>query len=103
MSIHVTIEAASKAEAQLIADELPMRANARSWRGFGVVRVGVKSEQETNELIEAVSRSFNDHSLKWARVRYDDEERVFKSNGNGHKAADQSTGSESGSARPAMR
>ena len=87
MPIHVTIEAASKAEAQLIADELPMRADAQSWRGFGVIRIGAKSKQERNELIEAVSRSFHEHSLKWARVRYDDEERVFKSNGNGHRAA----------------
>ena len=81
MPIHVTIEAASKAEAQLIADELPMRADAQSWRGFGVIRVGAKSKQETKQLIEAVSRSFQEHRLKWARVRYDDEERVFKANG----------------------
>ena len=87
MPIHVTIEAASKAEAQLIADELPMRAGAKSWRGFGVIRVGVKSKRERDELVEAVSRSFHEQSLKWVRVRYDDEERVFKSNGNGHKAA----------------
>jgi hypothetical protein len=59
--------------------------------------------EETRELIEAVSRSFHEHSLKWARVRYDDEERVFKANGNGHRAPDQSTGSGSGSASPAMR
>ena len=32
-------------------------------------------------LIDAVSRSFREHSLRWARVRYDDEERVFKANG----------------------
>jgi hypothetical protein len=87
MPIRVTIETASKAEAQVIADELPMRAAAQSWRGFGVIRVGAKSKQETNELIQAVSRSFYEHGLKWARVRYDDEERVFKSNGNGHRAA----------------
>jgi hypothetical protein len=87
MPIHVTIEAASKAEAQLIADELPMRADAQSWRGFGVIRVGAKSKRETNELMEAVSRSFHEHGLKWARIRYDDEERVFKANANGHRAA----------------
>jgi hypothetical protein len=87
MPIHVTIEAASKAEAQLIADELPIRADARSWRGFGVIRVGAKGKQETNELMEAVSRCVHVHSLKWARVRYGDEERVFKAKGNGHRAA----------------
>jgi hypothetical protein len=87
MPVHVTIETASKAEAQLIAEKLPMRAEAQSWRGFGVIRVGAKDKQETNALIDAVSRSFHEHSLKWARVRYDDEERVFKANGNGHRAA----------------
>ena len=38
-----------------------------------------------SRLIEAVSRSFYEHRLKWARVRYGDEERVFKANGNGHR------------------
>jgi hypothetical protein len=81
MSVRVIIETASKAEAELIAEELPGAARAESWRGFGVIRVGAKSKQETKDLIETVSRSFHEHSLKWARVRYDDEERVFKSNG----------------------
>jgi hypothetical protein len=87
MSVRVIIETASKAEAELIADELPGEARAESWRGFGVIRLGAKSKAETNELMEAVARSFREHSLKWARVRYDDEERVFKSNGNGHRTA----------------
>jgi hypothetical protein len=85
MSVQVIIETASKAEAQLIARELPMRAEAQSWRGFGVIRLGAKSKSETKELIETVSRTFHEHGLKWARVRYDDEERVFKTNGNGHR------------------
>jgi hypothetical protein len=87
MSVRVTIETASKAEAQLIAAALPMRVEAHSWRGFGVIRVAAKSKEETKELIEVVSRSFHEHSLKWARVRYGDEERVFKANSNGHRAA----------------
>jgi hypothetical protein len=85
MSVRVTIETASKAEAQLIAEQLPVRVEAHSWRGFGVIRVGAKSRQETQELIEAVSRSFRQHRLQWARVRWDDEERVFRANG--HRAA----------------
>lgn len=87
MSVQVIIETGSKAEAQLIAEALPARVGAQSWRGFGVIRLAVKSESETKDLIEAVSRSFHEHSLKWARVRYDDEELVFKANGNGHRAA----------------
>jgi hypothetical protein len=81
MSVRVTIEAASKAEAELIAHRLPVRARAESWRGFGVIRLGTKSREETKSFIEAVSQTFEEHKLQWARVRYDDEERVFKANG----------------------
>jgi hypothetical protein len=81
MSVQVTIETASKAEAELIAQRLPVRARAQSWRGFGVIRLGARSREETRDFIEAVSQSFHEHKLQWARVRYDDEERVFKSNG----------------------
>jgi len=81
MSVQVTIETASKAEAQLIAGELPMRVEAHSWRGFGVIRLAAKSRHDVQELIEAVSRVFHAHELHWARVCYDDEERVFKANG----------------------
>jgi hypothetical protein len=82
MSVQVTIEAASKAEAELIAQRLPVKARAQSWRGFGVIRLGARSKEETRDFIEAVSQSFQEHKLQWARVRYDDEERVFKTNGN---------------------
>jgi hypothetical protein len=81
MSVRVTIETASKAEAEIIAERLPVKARAESWRGFGVIRLGAATREETKSLIDAVSRSFHEHGLKWARVRYDDEERVFKSNG----------------------
>ena len=87
MGIRITIEAASKADAELIARELPVRARAESWRGFGVIRLGARSREETKSFVDAVSRSFQEHKLQWARVRYDDEERVFKANGNGHRAA----------------
>ena len=106
MSVRVTIETASKAEAELIAEELPVEARAESWRGFGVIRLAAKTRNESESLIEAVSRSFHEHRLQWARVRYDDEERVFKRPGTAKKTTsrpDQSMGSVSGSARPTMR
>lgn len=53
----------------------------QAWRGFGVIRLGARSREETNAFIEAVSRSFQEEKLRWARVRYDDEERVFRANG----------------------
>ena len=81
--VRVTIEAASKAEAELIAERLPVRVRAQSWRGLGVLRVGAKDRQETESFIDAVSRSFHEHKLQWARVRYGDEERVFKATGSG--------------------
>jgi hypothetical protein len=81
MSVQVTIEAASKAEAELIAQRLPVKARVQSWRGLGVIRLGRRSTEETDDFIEAVSQSFQEHKLQWARVRYDDEERVFRSNG----------------------
>jgi hypothetical protein len=81
LSVRVTIETASKAEAELIAGRLPIQASAQSWRGLGVIRLGVKSKQETHDLIEAVSRGFAEHGLRWVRVRYDDEERIFRANG----------------------
>ena len=81
MSIRITIEAASKAEAELIAERLPVKASAQAWRGLGVIRLAVKGKHETNELIDAVSQGFQQHKLQWARVRYDDEERVFKAHG----------------------
>ena len=81
MSVRVTIETASKAEAELIAEELPQAVEVRSWRGLGVIRLGAKNKTEANALIEAASRSFRKHGLQWARVRYDDDERVFRANG----------------------
>ena len=81
------IEAASKADAQLIAQRLPVAARAESWRGFGVIRLGAKDRRETEGLIQAVSRSFQENKLQWARVRYDDEERVFKANGYARNAS----------------
>lgn len=81
MSVRVTIEAASKAEAELIAQGLPVRAKAQTWRGLGVIRLGARTRAETNDFIDAVEQSFQEHKLRWARVRYDDDERVFRSSG----------------------
>jgi len=84
MAVRVVIETASKVEAELIAQRLPVKASAQSWRGMGVIRLAVKGKEETRALIESVSQGFDEHGLQWARVRYDDEERVFKANG--HKS-----------------
>jgi hypothetical protein len=85
MPIRVTIETNTKADAELIAGELPVEAEAHSWRGFGVIRLAVKGKDETQALVEAVSCGFREHRLQWARIRWDDEERVFRANG--HRAS----------------
>jgi hypothetical protein len=84
MSVRVTVEAASKAEAELIAQQLPVPVQAESWRGLGVIRLAVKTRGDVHDLLDAVSRGFHQHHLQWARVRYGDEERVFR---NGHRPA----------------
>lgn len=81
MAVRFTIETASKADAEVVAKELPAVVEAHSWRGLGVIRLKVKSRRETDELLDAVSRSSRKHGLQWARVRWEDEERVFRANG----------------------
>jgi hypothetical protein len=81
LHVRVTIEAASKADAEFIAQWLPVKARAESWRGLGVIRLNATSRQETEGFIEAVPRSFQQRKLQWARVRYGDEERVFRARG----------------------
>lgn len=81
MPVQVTIETASKEEAQLIARELSMRVEAHSWRGLGVIRLAVQRKQDVQALIGSVAQVCEAHRLCWARVRYGDEERVFKLSG----------------------
>jgi hypothetical protein len=88
MSVHVTIETASKADAELIAARLEPKARAESWRGYGVIRLGRRTDAETAQLIETVGSAVEQHQLAWARVRYDDDECVFRGNGRNHAQHD---------------
>jgi hypothetical protein len=81
MAIRVTVETASKSEAELIAQQLPGTPRAQSWRGFGVIRTVLTSRNDVHGFLEAVSHGFAEHQLHGARVRYDDEEHVFRANG----------------------
>lgn len=100
MLVRVTIETASKEEAQLIARRLPVPARAQTWRGYGVIRLAAKSGDETKELIEAVESCCQELGFRWTRVRYDDEERVFRANG---AKRNQSTETASGPTMPTTR
>jgi hypothetical protein len=79
--VHVTIDAGSKADAELIAGALPVRAQASAWRGYGVVRIRANDEREARELIPLVRACVDDHELAWARVRIGDDETMCRRNG----------------------
>ncbi|HEY2371505.1 MAG TPA: hypothetical protein VGH82_03065 [Gaiellaceae bacterium] len=81
MAVQVTIDAGSKADAEVIAEALPVRAQAGSWRGYGVVRLRLADEKAARGLIPAVRECVERHELAWARVRIGDDETMFRRNG----------------------
>jgi hypothetical protein len=81
LAVQVTIDAGSKADAEIIAEALPVRAEARSWRGYGVVRLRVSDEKAARDLIPTVQGCVEQHELAWARVRIGDDETMFRRNG----------------------
>lgn len=76
--MHVTIDTASREEAELIATLLPHDAETRSVRGFGFIRLHCPSMAETFAVLDAVGAGAQLHELPWIRVRWEDEERVFR-------------------------
>jgi len=78
MAVIVTIDAGSKADAELIAAALPGRPEAASWRGYGVVRLRLGHERETSDLLSALAECVEHHSIGWARIRFGEQERTFK-------------------------
>jgi hypothetical protein len=81
MTVQVTIDAGSKGDAELIAGVLPGRPEAKSWRGYGVVRLRLKKLEEARDLLPMVAECVQRHGLAWARVRVGDDEQMFR----GHK------------------
>lgn len=80
MAIQVTIDAGSKADAEVIAGALPMRAQATSWRGYGVVRLRLNDDRAARELIPLVRACVEEQGLAWARVRIGDDETMLRRN-----------------------
>jgi hypothetical protein len=74
----VTIDARSKADAELIAAALPGNPEAKSWRGYGVVRLRFRKEGEARAVLSVVAECVEEHGLAWARVRIGDDERMFR-------------------------
>ena len=78
MPLLVTIDARSKADAELIAAALPGNPEAKSWRGYGVVRLRFRKEGEARAVLSVVAECVEEHGLAWARVRIGDDERMFR-------------------------
>ena len=78
MPLLVTIDARSKADAELIAAALPGNPEAKSWRGYGVVRLRFRKEGEARAVLSVVAECVEEHGLTWARVRIGDDERMFR-------------------------
>jgi hypothetical protein len=76
--VHVTIDASSKADAELIAAALPGPPEARSWRGYGVIRLRFRKASDAHQLLPVVGECVTRHGLPWARVRIGDDERMFR-------------------------
>jgi hypothetical protein len=79
MAVRVTIEARSRATAEVVAHHLGNPAQPRARRGLAVIQVSAKNAAE---IVDKVSGLLEEHhDLGWIRVRYEDESRVFRSNG----------------------
>jgi hypothetical protein len=76
--VQVTIDTSSREEAELVARLLPRPAEARSVRGYGFVRLRCRNTKERNQILDAVKVAATEHNLSWLRVRWEDEERVFR-------------------------
>jgi hypothetical protein len=82
MAVRVTIETRGREAAEILAGRLGPHVQAGSRRGLGVIRVMAKNAAERARIVDLVSALLEtDHRVDWVRVRYDDETRVFRSNG----------------------
>lgn len=76
--MHVTIDTASREDAEVIAALLPHEVEAKSMRGYGFIRLRCRSMVETQRILDAVGAGAKLHRFSWIRVRWEDEERVFR-------------------------
>jgi hypothetical protein len=84
MAVQLTIDAGSKADAALIASELPGEPEATSRRGYGIIRLRLRRSEQMEDILSILEAAVQRHSLAWARLRVGDEEWMFRGrNGNG--------------------
>lgn len=82
MAVRVTIEARSMAAAEVVAQYLGTNGRPRTRRGLAVIQVVAENAAQSAGIVDKVSELLEEHhDLGWVRVRYDDESRVFRSNG----------------------
>jgi len=87
MALQVTIDAGSKADAELIAMALPGRPEATSRRGYGIIRLRLRHPRETRDILGILEACVERHQLAWARLRLGDDEWMLRGrNGNGRPA-----------------
>jgi hypothetical protein len=79
MAVQVTIDAGSRDDAEVIASVLPGEPKAASWRGYGVVRLRLGKAEDVQMLVAILERCVRHHSLAWARLRFGDDEWMFRS------------------------
>jgi hypothetical protein len=75
----VMIDVGSRGDAEVIAASLPARSETLFVRGYGMVRLRAWKEREIPKLLSIVGDCVERHGIRWARVRFEDEERIFRS------------------------
>lgn len=101
--MQVTIDTPSRDDARIVAASLPGSPTASSVRGYGIVRMLCRSRRELQELLHSVDEVVQQHQLRWARVRYEDEEHFFRGSGRDPSLGERARQSPPQSARPTPR
>ena len=76
--MQVTIDAGSRSDAELIAAALPGQPEAVSRRGYGLVRLRLRSRDDVGKLIPILEGCVQRHNLAWARLRAGDDEWMIR-------------------------
>jgi hypothetical protein len=76
--MQVTIDTSSREEAELVARLLPRPSEARSIRGYGMVRFRCRNAADRRAMLETVRALAAEHQIPWLRVRWEDEECVIR-------------------------
>lgn len=82
MAVRVTIETREREVAEVVAEHLAASTRPRYRRGLVVTQVVARDAAEAAKLADKVAALLaNTPDFGWIRIRYDDETRVFRSNG----------------------